>query len=346
MTRLWLVRVGKHGEREREVLESGLLQPGFEFVSDLAGCSNRDAIASRLAEVRPDEGVNTVRNFAAQLNQFVNTMRDGDLVVLPRKLAPQVALGRVAGPYRHEAEHGPVRPVEWLKIDLPRQVFQKDLLHSFGAFLTICEISRNGAVTRVEAVLRHGADPGPPASPRRTDTAPLNDGALEAEAAPFDLDAYSRDQIRSQTAARFVGHEFTRLIGALLEAEGYRASVSPPGADGGVDIVAGKGPFGFDAPRLVVQCKSGDQVCDAPTMKQLIGNVLDLKAEHGLLVSWGGFRTSVERQTNQQFFRIRFWDSDDVLRALFSNYERLPEELRKQLPLKRIWTLVPDEEAA
>lgn len=346
MTRLWLVRAGKHGEREQAVLEQGVLQPGFDWVGSLAGCSTREAIAKELAAVWPDAGVNTIRNFAAQLNQFVNTMQVDDLVVLPRKLAPQVAIGRIAGPYRHDARSGPVRPVAWQRTDVPRQVFGKDLLHSFGAFLTICEISRHEAVARIEAILERGTDPGPSALVGRPASATAGEETVDAEEAPFDLDTHARDQIRSLIATRFVGHEFTRLIRALLEAEGYTTNSAPPGPDGGIDIVAGRGPLGFDPPRLVIQCKSGDQVCDAPTMRELLGNISDLKADHGLLVSWGGFKTSVDKQTNQQFFKIRLWDSDDVLQALFKNYERLPEELRKLLPLKRIWTLVPDEEPA
>jgi len=29
--------------------------------------------------------------------------------------------------------------------------------------------------------------------------------------------------------------------------------------------------------------------------------------------------------------------------VLLENYERLPEDLKAELPLKRIWTLVPEE---
>jgi hypothetical protein len=37
------------------------------------------------------------------------------------------------------------------------------------------------------------------------------------------------------------------------------------------------------------------------------------------------------------------WSSDDLLAASFRTYERLPEEIRKALPLKRSRTLVLDE---
>jgi len=34
-------------------------------------------------------------------------------------------------------------------------------------------------------------------------------------------------------------------------------ALSPPGADHGVDILAGCGPIGLDSPRVVVQAKTG-----------------------------------------------------------------------------------------
>jgi hypothetical protein len=46
---------------------------------------------------------------------------------------------------------------------------------------------------------------------------------------------------------------------------GYVVNLSPPVADNGIDIVAGRGTLGFDAPRLVVQVTSGTVVVDQPT---------------------------------------------------------------------------------
>ena len=37
------------------------------------------------------------------------------------------------------------------------------------------------------------------------------------------------------------------------------------------------------------------------------------------------------------------WGRTQLIDALSETYERLPEEFRAELPLRRIWTLVPDE---
>ena len=66
------------------------------------------------------------------------------------------------------------------------------------------------------------------------------------------------------------------------------------------------------------------------------------KAERGLLVSWGGFKRSVEAEAKGCFLSVRLWDAGDLVEALLRNYDRLDEEIRKELPLKRVWVLVQE----
>jgi restriction system protein len=125
-----------------------------------------------------------------------------------------------------------------------------------------------------------------------------------------------------------------------LHADGYQVEVSKPGADGGVDILAGTGPMGFGQPKLAVQVKSGSAPADVSVLRELQGVMPRFGAEHGLIVSWSGFKDSVIREAKQLFFEVRLWDSGDLVAALQENFERLPEELQAGLPLKRIWLLV------
>lgn len=148
MTRLWIVRAGRHGERELAAIEQSKLLPGFLEVGDLRKYPDRDAILEHLKEVMPDAGQNRLRNFATQLNQFAHSIQVGDFVVMPRKVTNGVAIAEVTGdyifdandPYRHS------RAVEWQEESVPRDVFKQDLRHSFGAAMTICEVKRNSAL--------------------------------------------------------------------------------------------------------------------------------------------------------------------------------------------------------
>lgn len=140
-------------------------------------------------------------------------------------------------------------------------------------------------------------------------------------------------------SAKFKGHGMARLIDAVLRAQGYTTHISAPGPDKGIDILAAPGPLGFGQPRICVQVKSGDTPLDRPTLDQLIGVMQNVQAEQGLLVSWGGFKSSIDKEKAGQFFRVRLWDQDKLIEQLLAHYEQLDEELQAELPLKRIWTL-------
>ena len=74
-------------------------------------------------------------------------------------------------------------------------------------------------------------------------------GTGDAEAFA-DVEQLARDQILAHLEKNFRGHELARLVDPVLQAEGYVTQFSPPGPDGGVDILAGRGSQGLDAPRI------------------------------------------------------------------------------------------------
>ena len=57
-------------------------------------------------------------------------------------------------------------------------------------------------------------------------------------------------------------------------AEGWVTKFSPPGADGGVDILAGRGSLGLEAPRLCVQVKSQPSPADVTIYRTPLGGII------------------------------------------------------------------------
>lgn len=340
MARVWLVRLGKFGEQESAALGNGVLATGWT-IPNFPTDHSKENIGTALEEAYPDQKAGTLQNWAVQLNQLANVVTEGDLTVTPLKTTGQIAIGRIVGTFATDSEGRPTRRVKWLRTDLPRDSIKQDLLFSLGASQTICEISRNEAAERFAALVELGRDPGPLSGPGPV--GPNNSAQQDTAESEPDFAISARDQIERHIAANFAGHAFTELIAAILRAQGYQTRVSPPGADRGVDIVAGQGALGFEGPRLVVQVKSGGVVADQPTLQGLLGTIQDTHAEHGLLVSWSGFTGAVKQRTNDLYFRVRLWGRDEIMEALFSVYDRLPETLRAELPLKRIWSLVSED---
>lgn len=64
-----------------------------------------------------------------------------------------------------------------------------------------------------------------------------------------------------------------------------------------------------------------------------------LNSEHGLFVAWGGYKQNVQKELAVSFYRLRLWTQDDVLEQLFASYEKLDDEIKAELSLKRIWTV-------
>ena len=330
---LWLVRAGRHGEREDMLLEQGLAAIGWSDLPDLSAVRSRDGVMDLMKKARPDEKANTLGNWTGQVWAFRERIKVGDLVVLPLKGRAMIAVGRVKGPYQYRpdlpegANH--TRAVDWLKADLPRTAFDQDILYSLGSLMTVCQIQRNKAEQRVEAVLA-----GKVKSAEDVET-------TETEIA--DIEEYARDQIRDYISRRFRGHDLARLTDEILRAQGYYTYRAQPGADGGADIIAGRGPMGFDPPCLCVQVKSTDSPVDVGVLRELQGTMKNFGAEQGLLVSWGGFKSTVLAEARRLFFEIRLWDSDNLIKALMEDYENLSGDVQAEIPLKKVWTLVLEE---
>ena len=341
--KVYLARAGRNGEDEDLALENNLAIIDFRSIPSLDGLKDYDAVAKHVSAAIPDEKPRRRGNFAGQLWSFAVTMQEGDLVVLPRKVTSQIAIGRVTGPYRFSevnSEQRHTRPVQWLQTDLPRTTFEQDLLYSFGAFMTVCNISRNDAARRVAAVLEGKGDPGPsvPTGPKTKDTPPTEE---QAEGAP-DLKQMAHDQIVARIQSRFSGHGLTLLVDAVLGAEGWTTKVSPPGPDGGVDILAGRGSLGLDAPRLCVQVKSQQSPADVNVYRNLQGAMQSFSADQGLIVCWGGFNRPVLQEAKQSHFTVRLWNSSDLVDAIYRKYDDLPPEVQAELPLKQVWMLVAE----
>jgi restriction system protein len=159
------------------------------------------------------------------------------------------------------------------------------------------------------------------------------------EDATIDIEELINDQISNQIIQKFKGSKMEDLINELLKAKGFNTYRSAEGADHGVDILASSGTLGFGSPKICVQVKTSDTPIDRPTLDQLIGTMSNYNADYGLLVSWSGFKASVIREIPKHFFKVRLWDAQTILNEIYTNYDKLSDDIRMEIPLKRVWLL-------
>jgi restriction system protein len=337
---LWVVRAGRHGEQQETALKERLVCHGWNDLPDYSGCRTRDELRRPYMTAHPLETEKQVISGLSQVWRFAREIQKGDVVALPLKTESAFAFGRVTGDYEYNrvaANVMHIRHVEWLKT-VPRSAFPKDILFSMNSSLTVFKVTRNDAEARVKRIL----DGTTSSSEVELLPAEVEADEVADEEAP-NLEEAGRDEILKFIQANFKGHGLAHLVDAVLRAQGYKTEVSPPGPDGGVDILAGCGSLGFDHPRLCVQVKSGSGAEGQKTYNELLGVVTKFASQQGLLVSWGGFTNPVKQDARKDFFRIRLWDQGDLIDAILQNYERLDDETKAELPLKRIWVLVKDE---
>jgi restriction system protein len=283
------------------------------------------------------------------LHALRNRVTVGDIVVLPLKTTRHLAFGTVTRGYRYLADDpDPDRRhsigVDWKRTDVPRSAIKQDLLYSLGAFLTICEISRNDGAWRLEQALKTGQDPGARTASVTKDAGNGEDELNPTDSSTTEIDVVqvAADRIQVAIGERFAGHRLADLVAAVLAAEGYVCNVSTPGPDGGIDIVAGRGPLGLDQPTVAVQVKSQASPVGNSVINQLLGACATLQAAQGLLVAWGGLTKPARVAARTQQLSLRVWEADDLLGKVLDNYPRLDEAIRAELPLKQVWVLAEE----
>jgi restriction system protein len=343
---IWLIRAGSHGENEQKFIQEKRVYVTWEdLTEDLSKLSNRNALFTIMGKIYPDSKPKRLYNWVSQVWPFAHDMKQGDLVILPLKSQPAIYIGEISGDYHFEKK-GPSpfyhwRSVKWIGEAIPRSNFSQDILYSLGAFLTICRIQRNNAESRIAAMRANGWKPEKLTAVKAALTVATD---IDEPVAELDLEELAQDQIARVIGAKFKGHGLTRLVEAILTAQGYTTYRSPEGADGGVDILAGDGPLGFGALRLCVEVKSETSPIDRSTVDKLLGAVSKFGANEGLFVSWSGFKGSVQKELAASFFKVRLWSRKELLEQLFAHYDKLDEDLKAELPLKRIWSVAAQEE--
>jgi restriction system protein len=328
--KLWTVRAGKYGQQEQTCLDENLITIGWDGLPDLKTFKTRDDLLDDYQKVYPQSNVKA-GIAVGQIWRFANEIAKGDIVALPSKFQPVIHIGKVTGDYKYEKIENIVhwRAVKWLQ-SIPRVAFDQDILYSFGSLLTVSQVSREKAAERVLALAT-----GKKATTSQEDT-------IESEE-DFNVERFAKDQIIKVIDRKFKGHDFAKLVEQILQAQGYTTQLSPPGADGGLDILAASGTLGFEQPRICVQIKSTTSQVDVKILRELQGVMRKVKAELGLLVSWSGFNNKVLSEAKEEFFFIRLWTADDILENIFKYYDKFNDEFKAELPLKRFWLLVDDE---
>lgn len=295
--------------------------------------ADREAFKKRLAEVYPKDKPGSIPVNAGQLFRFVYEMQAGDLVVYPSKLSREIHIGQVVGPYQYKPslnrDYPNVRPIKWLR-KLPRTSLTQGALYEIGSAMSFFQI-KNYADEIIAKLQDRDGTPSPP----------VDDDTVVLVAQ--DIEQTTSDFILKQLFRELKGHGLAGFVAHLLEKMGYHTRVSPPGPDGGIDIIAHKDELGFEPPIIKVQVKSGEGNVALKDVQALSANV-DSPSEYGLFVTISDFTNPASNFARGKS-NLRLINGEELIGLLLEYYEELDSRYKSLIPLKRVYIPQPLEDS-
>lgn len=138
-------------------------------------------------------------------------------------------------------------------------------------------------------------------------------------------------------------YEFQELVGALLRGMGYSTPfIAPTGPDGGTDILAYPDPIGAKTPHIRVQVKHRNSQKATREEVAALRGIIRQDREIGLFVSSAGFTSDAVREARQGGVHIELIDMNSLLEQWTTFYDRLSEEDKGYLRLRRVYFLAPE----
>lgn len=93
---------------------------------------------------------------------------------------------------------------------------------------------------------------------------------------------------------------------------------------------------------MIVEVKSERTPVDVKVLRGLHSAMTQHKADHALLVAWGGVTKPARKEFQRDRTSLRIWDADDLLAKQFETHDRLPRHTRDRIPLRQAWVLDED----
>jgi restriction system protein len=321
MSEVWMVRAGERG-RLFEEFEKGYVAIGWQAMGDMSSIGSQEEMRRAYVRAYPDNKPGSVGNAAAMAYKFTKVFAKGDKVITYNPEERKYRVGEITGDYEYRpnvvGDYPHLRKVNWTGT-VDRDVLPSTTRNALGSTLTLFSVS-DESWHNFQAALKGEV----PATETETDEKEVLDSVREQ----------SREFIKDRIV-RFSPREFEDFVAGLLRAMGYKTRVSPIGPDRGIDIMASPDGFGFEQPRIAVECKHRTGAIGAQQIRSFLGG--RHKDDKGLYVSTGGFTKDARYEAERASIPMTLLDLDDLVDSVTEYYEQLDSESRTLLPLVKVY---------
>ena len=225
--RVW----GIHTKDDNLFLKENVIALGWQQIGDLSLIApDREAFKEKYIAAYPDAKKGSIPTGVGMLFRFCHEVQIGDYIIYPSKIDRMINIGEVTGDYKYvpdASEYVQQRSVKWLK-HLPRMSFSQGALYEIGSAMSFFMV-KNYADEFLAAL-----DKGFVKS--------ISEGEEDdtVGAAADDIIESTKDFILKELSRQLKGYDLEQFVADLLQAMGYRTTVSPHGGDSGIDITAYK----------------------------------------------------------------------------------------------------------
>ena len=164
-----------------------------------------------------------------------------------------------------------------------------------------------------------------------TDNTAESDNSMKLE----QLESDAREGIKAFIASKDP-YEFQDMVAALLRAMDYHTPfIAPKGKDGGIDIIAYLDPLGAKTPRIKVQVKHKPEISIGASEVRALSGVLKA-GDIALFVTSGTYSADARNAASGNDKFIRLIDGNDFIEMWQEYYDKMSDDDKNMLPLKRI----------
>lgn len=320
---------GIHIKDEHLLFNQNIIAIGWEEMGDLSTISkSRDAFKEKYSHIYPGSPKKAIGQGAGMLYRFIHEVKKGDYVIFPSKFDRKINIGIVESDYFYDntdALYHNRRKVKWIK-HLPRTTFSQGALYELGASLSFFLVKNY--VDEYLNILDNDF---------KSNVLEKDADETVAQNAEEIINA-TRDFVLKELSKNLKGYDLESFVANLLQAMGYRTSLSPRGGDSGIDITAYKDEL---PPRIVVQVKSQDGDVKETTIQSLKGAMHE--GDYGLFVTLSDYTANAQRYLENTPI-IRGINGVELVDLVLKYYDQLSVKYRKIIPLRMVYIPVPLEE--
>lgn len=321
-----MVRAGRGGVSIDDFLEKSIVAIGWPQLGEVPEGLSKDDLYAKMHERYPNANSGQLAIYTSQVYRFINEISIDDWVLSYESSKRIYHLGVIKAAQKYDPEMiedlPRYRNVEWLH-EIDRDGLTQQTRNSLGAISTLFQISGDA----FEEIMK--ASKGIQQS--KEDYIQNDSEEIELESIKTQSKELIKDRIIKLDA-----YELQDLVAGILRAMGYKTQVSKPGADRGVDILASPDGFGFEQPRIVVECKHRKGISmGSQDIRSFLGG--RHKDDKGLYVSTGGFTKDARYEAERATIPVTLMDLDQMVEAVIEHYENMDIEIKAMIPLSKVY---------